>query len=102
MQMSGMTSASRKLIKIGAEHVGQPVGMTHDRRSAARRLREALADFGERRLDQLPGELTCRLRGFRQRLAHEARNDALARCPRLLRLGRIAIERCGIAERASD
>src|SRR5437899_102800 len=97
-----MTSASCKLIEIGAEHVGEPVGVVRDLRLAARRLREALADLAQRRLDQLPGELARRLGGLWQRLAHEDRDDALAGCPRLLRLGRVTIERRGIAERATD
>ena len=97
-----MTFASRKLIEIGAEHVGHPVGVTPDVRLAAWRLGEPLSDLAQRPLDQLPGEFACRLHGFWQRLPHEDRNHALARCARLLRLGCITIKRCGIAERTTD
>src|SRR4051812_26036160 len=100
--MSGMILVPCKLAEIGAEHIGHPVGMTRDVRFAALRLREPFADLAQRRLDQLAGERARRIRGSWEGLPHEGRDDALACCSRVPRLGRVAIERCGVTERAAD
>src|SRR5947209_19869737 len=76
--------------------------MTPDLSLATRGLRETLANRAQRRLDQLSGQLTRRLRSVGQRLAHEDREDTLSGCARVLRLWRLAIKRCGIAERATN
>src|SRR5690242_18016298 len=92
-------SASRELSEISAEHVGHGIGVGRDLRLAARLLGKTLADLAQSRRDQLAGKRACRVRGFRQRLPHERRDNPLTGGPRVVRLGRVAIERCGIAQR---
>src|SRR5262249_4952347 len=61
--------------------------------------RKILPYLAERRRDQVAGQCTSRFRGLGQRLLHEYLDSAVSRRPRLLRLGRIAIERSGVIER---
>src|SRR6476646_2628277 len=100
--LSWLLSTTAKVFDVGAKHIRQRARIGVDLRSGARAFREALTHSAERRCDQLAGQSARRVRCLRQRLAHEGLDRALAGGPRLLRLGRIAIERSGVVERDAD
>ena len=91
-----------KVSKVGAKHVGHGVGVSLDLRRRSGRFRKLLSYRGERCRDQIGGQCARGFGGLGQRLLHEDLQISVSRRLRLLRPGRIAIERSGGVERNAN
>jgi predicted O-methyltransferase YrrM len=92
-------SAAFEAFEIGAKHIGHGIGVSFNLGGGSTTFRKMLSRRAERRFDQVAGQCTRRFRGLGESLPHEGLDNAASRCPRLSRLGRIAIERRGVIER---